>query len=82
MVVMNREEYITKVESLLSQPAQRLLPREPTNQIKAKLITKLRRIKKDNLEEGMYEVMYPTGCVPPSFMGCPKSIKQAIHSDQ
>ena len=45
MVVMDREDHITKVEGLLSQPAYRLLPRDPTNQIKVKLITTLRRIK-------------------------------------
>ena len=81
MVVMDREDYITKAESLLSQPAYRLLP--TTNQIKAKLITKLRRIKKDNnLEEGLYKAMYPTGCIPPSFMGYLKSLKQVINLGQ
>ena len=41
--------------------------------IKAQLITKLRRIKKDiNLDEGTYKAMYPTGCVPPKFYGLPK----------
>ena len=83
MVVMDREEYINKVQELLSQPTYRLLPRDPTNKIKAQLITKLRRIKKENnLEEGMYKAMYPAGCVPPSFMGYLKAIKQAIHSGQ
>ena len=73
VVVMDREDYITKTESLLSQPAYRLLPRDPTNQIKAQLINKLRRIKKNNnLEEGMYKAMYPTGCIPPMFYGSPQ----------
>ena len=81
MVVMDREEYVTKVQALLAQPPYRLLPRDPTNKIKAQLITKLRKIKKDNnLEEGMYKTMYPTGCIPPCFMGNLKSIKQAIPS--
>ena len=54
MVVMDREDYVTKAQALLGQPAYRLLPRDPTNKIKAQLITKLRKIKKDNnLEEGM-----------------------------
>ena len=83
MVIIDREDYITKAEALLSQPAYRLLPRDPTNQIKVKLITTFRRIKKDNnLEEGMYKAMYPSGCVPPSSMGYLKSTKQAIHSGQ
>ena len=73
MVVMDKEDYITEVESLLSQPAYRVLPKDSTNQIKAKFITKLRSIKKDtNLEEGMYKAMYPTGCIPPKFYGLPK----------
>ena len=44
MVVMDKEEYVTKVQGLLVQPADRLLPRDPTNKIKAQLITKLRTI--------------------------------------
>ena len=73
MIVMDREDYITKAEVLLSQPAYRSLPRDQTNQITAKLITKLRKIKKDNnLEEGMYKAMYATGCVPPEYYGLTK----------
>ena len=73
MVVMDREEYNNKVQELLNSPAYRSLPRDPTNKINAQLITKLRKIKKDsNLDEGMYRVMYPTGCVLPKFYGLPK----------
>ena len=79
MVVMDREEYVTKAQELLAQPPYRLIPRDPTDKIKAQLITKLRKIKKDNnLDEGTYKGIYPIGCIPPSFMGYPKSIKQAI----
>ena len=46
MVVMGREDYINKVETVLSQPTYRLLPKDPTNQTKAKPITNLRRIKR------------------------------------
>ena len=73
MVVMDKEDYITKAESLLSQAVYRVLLKDPTYQIKVKLITKLKRIKKDtNLKEGMYKAMYPTGCVPPKFYGLSK----------
>ena len=73
MVVMDKEEYINKMQELLSQPAYRLLSRDPINKIKAHLITKLRTIKKDNnLQEGMYKVMYSTGCIPPKSYGLPK----------
>ena len=59
MVVMDREEYVTKAQELLAQLAYRLIPRDPTNKNKAHLITKLRKIKKDNnLDEGTYKAMY------------------------
>ena len=70
---MDREDYNNKAQELLNSPAYRSLPRDPTNKIKAQLITKLRKIKKDsNLDEGMYRAMYPTGCAPPTFYGLPK----------
>ena len=46
---------------------------DPTNKLKAQLIQKLRRIKREtNMEEGMYRTMYPTGCTAPKFYGLPK----------
>ena len=73
MVVMDKQEYINKAEELLTQPAYRSLPRDPTNKIQAQLITKLRRIKRDNNpDEGTYKAMYPTSCIPPKFYGLPK----------
>ena len=73
MVIMDREDYNNKAQDLLNSPAYRSLSRDPTNKIKAQLITKLRKIKKDrNLDEGMYRAMYSTRCVPPKFYGLPK----------
>ena len=73
MVVMDKEDYIQKAESVLTQPAYRTIDRDPTSKIKAKLITSLRKIKKNtNLDEGTYKTMYPTGCMPPKFCGLPK----------
>ena len=39
MVVLDREDYISKVESLLAQLAYRTIDRDPTSKSKAKLIT-------------------------------------------
>ena len=73
MVIMDRQDYIQKAEELLLQLAYRTMPRDPTNKIKAQLITKLRRIKREtNLDEGTYKAMHPTGCIPPMFYGLPK----------
>ena len=72
MAVMDREDYIQKIESLLVQPAYRTIDRDPTNKIKANFINTLRKIKKDkNIGEGMYKTMYPTSCMLPKFDGLP-----------
>ena len=82
LAVMDKEDYIRKAEELLEQPAYRTIDRDPANKIKATLITKLRKIKKETrLDEGTYKIMYPIGCVPTSFMGYQKSIKMAPPQD-
>ena len=81
MVVTDKQEYISKAEELLAQPAYRTIPKDPTNKIKAQLITKLRRIKKENnLDEGIIKPCIPQGVYPQSFMGYQKSIKLATPS--
>ena len=73
MVVLYREDYYNKARDLLNTTAYKEMPKDPTNKIKAQLITKLRIIKKDSkLDEGTYKTMYPTGCVLPKFYGLPK----------
>ena len=73
MIVLDRDDYIRKAESLLTQPAYKTIDRDPTSNIKVKLITTLRKIKKDtNLDEGTYKTVYSTGCVPPKLYGLPK----------
>ena len=57
----------------LNSETYRTIPKDPANKIKAQLITKLRRIKRENnLVEGTYKAMYPTGWIPPKFYGLPK----------
>ena len=81
MVIMDKQDYINKAEELLAQLAYRTIPKDPTNKIKAQSITKLRRIKRENnLDEGAYKAMYPTSCIPPSFMDYQKFIKLATFS--
>ena len=74
LVVMDKEDYINKAHQLLEQPAYRTISRDPTNKIKAQLITKLRKIRRENsnIDEGMYKAMYPNSCMPPKFCGLPK----------
>ena len=81
MVVMDRQEYICmdNTNSLLAQPAYRPIPKDPTNKIKAKLITILRKVKKEtDLGDSTYKYMYPIGCSAPKFYGLPKIYKPYI----
>ena len=73
MVVMDKKEYIDKATNLLSQPAYRTIERDPTNKLKAKLITLLRKLKRETgLEDHIHKYMYPMGCTSPKFYGLPK----------
>ena len=73
MVIMDRQDYINKVNSLLNQNTYRSIPRDPTNSIKNKLISILKMAKNQTgLDSNTYKSMYPTGCVPPKFYGLPK----------
>ena len=66
MVVMDRKDYIEKAIRLLVQPAYRSIDRDPTNKLKTKLITILRRVKRESgLEDTIYKCMYSMGCTSP-----------------
>ena len=81
MMVLDKDKYIQKVDNLLVQPAYRTIDRDPTNKLKDQLILKFRRIKMETyMDEGMYKTMYPTSCIPPSFMGYQKSTKLVFTS--
>ena len=73
MVIMERQEYISKANNLLSQNTYRSIAWDPTNTIKNKLINILKWVKSQTgLNNQTYKAMYPTGCVPPKFYGLPK----------
>ena len=73
MVIMDRQEYISKANNLLSQNTYRSIVWYPTNTIKNNLINILKRVKSQTvLNNQTYKAMYPTGCVPPKFYGLPK----------
>ena len=73
MVIMDRQDYINKTNSLLNQNTYRSIPRGAINTIKNKLISILKRVKNQTgLDSNTYKSMYPTGHVPPKFYGLPK----------
>ena len=73
MVIMDRWDYISKANNLLSENTYKTIQQDPTNTIKNKLITILKRVKSQtSLSNQTYKAMYPMGCVPPKFYGLPK----------
>ena len=79
MVLMDREDYINRAKDLLVQPAYRAIPADPTNRIKAQLMTKLRRIKRvPTWMRVCTKLCISLVVSPQSSMDYPKSIKQAI----
>ena len=79
MVIMDRQDYINKANSLLNQNTYRSIPRDPTITIKNKLIAILKRVKTQaGLSNQTYKAMYPTVCVPPSSMASLRSTSQTL----
>ena len=76
VVVVDRKYYIDKATNLLVQPAYRTIDRDSTNKLKAKLITILRRIKRETGLEGViYKYFIAHNALPQSFMDFQRSIK-------
>ena len=79
MVVMDREEYISKSEEMLHTPTYQILKTDPTNKIKNKLISLLKTIKAEGgISETTYKKLYPTGATTPKYYGLPKVHKEGI----
>ena len=78
MVIMDQEDYTNKALSLLQDTnTYKVLPKDPTSQLKNKLISLLKDIKHaGGLNTTKYKQLYPTSAVPPISMAYPKSIKQ------
>ena len=80
MVVMDRQEYINKSNNLLAQPAYRPIPKDPTNKIKAKLISILRKDKKETgLDNTLINTCILRDAMHPNSMA-PRSTSQTPHS--
>ena len=80
MVIMDRQDYTSKANNLLSQNTYKTIQQDPTNTIKNKLITILKRVKSQTgLSSQTYKDMYPMGCVPPSSVASPRPTSQIPH---
>ena len=80
IVIMDKEEYTEKAKALLEdQGTYKALKSDPTNRMKTKLISLLKKIKSEGgINDTQYKKMYPTGAVPPKFYGLPKIHKRGI----
>ena len=79
LVVMDKEEYINKAQELLKEETYRIIPEDPTNKQKNKLIQLLKKIKTEGgINEENYKKMYPTGAGIPTFYGLPKVHKAGV----
>ena len=74
MVIMDQEDYTNKAQALLQDTnTYKVLPKDPTPQLKNKLITLLKDIKQTGgLTTQKYKQLYPTNAVPPKFYGLSK----------
>ena len=56
---------------------------DPTNKLKNKLISLLKKIKADgDISDQLYKWMYPTEAIAPKFYGLPKVHKETSPVDQ
>ena len=79
LVVMDKEEYISKAQALMDQPEYKSIPADPTTRYKNKLISILMSIQAEGgMNEVTYRRLYPTGDSSPKFYGLPKVHKQGM----
>ena len=83
MVIMDQQDYNNKAQALLQDTnTYKVLPKDPTTQLKNKLITLLKSIKQTGgLSTQKYKQLYPTSAAPPNFMAYLKYIKLVPPSD-
>ena len=66
MVIMDQQDYTNKAQTLLQDNnTYKVLPKDPTSQLKNKLISLLKDIKQTGgLNTNKYKQLYPTSAVP------------------
>ena len=74
IVIMDQQDYTNKAQTLLQDTiTYKVLPKDPTSQLKNKLISLLKDIKQTGgLSTHKYKQLYPTSAFPPKFYGLPK----------
>ena len=77
---MDRDEYNNKAKELLEdKKTYKEISTDPTNKLKTKLVSLLKKIKEDGgINDQLYKKMYPTGADAPKFYGLLKIHKRDI----
>ena len=79
LLVLDKDEYIRKAEELLKEKTYKIIPTDPTNRQKNRLIQILKKIKEEGgMSETTYKKIYPTGAGIPKFYGLPKIHKVGV----
>ena len=78
-VMMNREDYDTKMRGMLSTATYKQLKKDPTATQEGRLSRKLKELeKKGGIPGGLYHRLRPSGSQPPRIYGLPKIHKDGI----
>ena len=80
LVIMDKPDYNTEAQELLNdKKTYKEISTDPTNKLKTKCISLLKKIKAEvGIKEQLYKKMYPTGAVAHNFYGLPKIHKRDI----
>ena len=79
LVVIDKQDYIKKVEDLLQESSYKMITDDPTAKQKSKLISIPKNIKAEGgLKDDLYRRLYPTGAGSPKFYVLPKIHKPGI----
>ena len=72
-MILDKAEYNIKAQDLLKdETTYKEISTVPTNKLKNKLISLLKKTKADGgISDQLYKKMYPTGAVAPKFYGLP-----------
>ena len=78
-MVLDKDDYITKAQDLLKDTKTYKISSDPTDKLKNKPISLLKKIKTDGgISEQLYKKMYPTGAVAPKFYELPRVHKRDL----
>ena len=82
MVITDKEDYTNKAQALVRDiNTYKVLKKDPTTQLKKKIITLLKDIKQTGgLNTNKYKQLYPSSAVPPNSMAFPIFTKLAYPS--